>query len=136
MQIKRILSRILVAFLIFIAFFVIGFAFEWTSLTKEHQKCINKEFSNYEDKGGPDLNEMYLEIHDNYSTAYKMEFSFYGGLLIATIGTAVSSYIYLLYKLFSSKDKKKINIGFIIIAVTLVCLCYYFYFVTNFELVF
>ncbi len=64
MQIKRILSRILVVFLTFIAFFLIGFSFELTSLTREHQKCINKEFPNHEDKGGPDLNEMYLETHD------------------------------------------------------------------------
>lgn len=131
MQIKRIFSRFVIIFAIF---FIIGFIMQWKTLTEEYYKCVNKEFSTYEDSNGQDFNEWWLEIHDNFSTTYKAESSFRGGLLFGTLGTVISSYIYLLYKLFSSKNMKKVIVGFTLIIITLICLFVFYIFITNFKL--
>lgn len=133
MQMKRIFFRLIV---IFVVFFVVGFIMNWKKTTEEYYKCINKEFSTVEDSNGQDFNEWWLEIHDNFSTTYKTELSFHGGLLFGALGTAVSSYIYLLYKLFSSKNMKKVITGLTLIIITLICLFLIYIFIANFNLVF
>ena len=133
MQIKRIFLRFVIIFAIF---FIFGFIINWKTLTEEYYKCINKEYSTYEDSNGQDFNEWWLEIHDNFSTTYKTENSFYGGLWYGILGTVVSSYIYLLYKLFSSKNMKKVIVGFTLIIITLICLFLCYVFITNFKLTF
>lgn len=133
MQMKKIFFRLII---IFVTFFTIGFILNWKSYTEEYHKCVNKEYSTYEDSNGQDFNEWWLEIHDNFSTTYKTENSFYGGLSYGILGTVISSYIYLLYKLFSSKNMKKVIVGFILIIITLICLFLFYVFITNFKLVF
>lgn len=122
--------------IIFVAFFIFGFVMRWKSLTEEYDKCINKEFFTYEDSNGQDFNEWWLDIHDNFSTTYKTEYSFYAGLGCGIRGAVASSYIYLLYKLFSSKDKKKVIAGFALIVTTLIFLFLIYFFITNFKIVF
>lgn len=130
---KKNFLRILIVFLIF---FTVGFIRQWGSLTGQYQKCINKEYSTKKNSDGMDFNEWWLEIHDNFSTEYKAESSFYGGLTTGVLGTVVSLYVYILYKLFSSKNEKKIRIGAALVIAALICLASYFYFVANFEIVF
>lgn len=133
MKMKRIFFKLII---IFVIFFTIGFISNWKSYTEEYYKCVNKKYSTYEDSNGQDFNEWWLEIHDNFSTTYKTENSFYGGLSYGILGIVISSYIYLLYKLFSSKNMKKVIVGFILIIITLICLFLCYVFIINFKLTF
>ena len=115
-------------------FFIVGFISQWICETQEYYKCINKEYSTLKNGEGQDFNEWWLEIHDNFSTAYKTEISFKSGLSTGISSVIIFSYLYLLYKLFSSKNIKNIIIGFFLIIVTLICLFSTYIFLMNLKL--
>ncbi len=121
--------------ILFVIFFTFGFIQRWYYLTEDYQKCINKEYST-EIHDGMDFNEWWLDIHDNFSTEYKLEYSFYSGIASGILYSIVVLYLWLLYELFKSKDTKKIGIGIFLITVALIGLCLYYWFVSNFEIVF
>lgn len=126
---------VLIILVVFIVFFAIATIHKWFLLTEEYQKCMNKEYAIVEDIEF-DLNEYFLEMHDNYSVKYKMMASAVNGLVLGAFAAGIVSYLCLLYWLFTSKEEKKITIAWVLVVLALVCIFIYWYFVANFKIVF
>lgn len=118
---KRLKKRYVLGILVvFIVAFAIEAGLQWHYLTEEYEKCMNKEY--YVDEAlGIDENAFYMEFHDNFSVRYKTIYSVTNGLVCGICISTFVSYLFLLYKLFTSKEKKKILTGVLLVVVVAMC---------------